>query len=153
MQVQNSNTVKHQKTSSKVCFYPCPCRCRCGAGRVGKVICGENLRRGERGETHRVQHDKSCCRCKAVIMVTDTIEFENGRRKRTRSSVAAALTSPSPSPSPSALQRRHQRDWSCPRCSRVFNKREHLERHVRSHTKEKPFTCTACSKSYGRRYV
>ncbi|KAI3572669.1 hypothetical protein IWW34DRAFT_636984, partial [Fusarium oxysporum f. sp. albedinis] len=41
----------------------------------------------------------------------------------------------------------------CPQCDHAFKKREHLVRHVRSHTKEKPFVCDICSKSYGRRYA
>ncbi|RFU75443.1 early growth response [Trichoderma arundinaceum] len=39
----------------------------------------------------------------------------------------------------------------CPRCPREFSKTEHLERHIRSHTKEKPFHCHTCGKSYGRK--
>lgn len=42
---------------------------------------------------------------------------------------------------------------NCPLCSRSFAKTEHLERHVRSHTKEKPFECPQCGRKYGRKYV
>lgn len=41
----------------------------------------------------------------------------------------------------------------CPLCSRTFSKTEHLERHIRSHTKEKPFECQHCGRKYGRKYV
>ncbi|ETN41350.1 uncharacterized protein HMPREF1541_03285 [Cyphellophora europaea CBS 101466] len=49
-------------------------------------------------------------------------------------------------------QRRNQRDSKrkCPVCARTFSKTEHLERHVRSHTKEKPFECQYCGRKYGR---
>src|SRR5947207_6567625 len=43
--------------------------------------------------------------------------------------------------------------WQCHHCLRTFTKTEHLERHVRSHTKEKPFQCSVCGKSYGRQYA
>ncbi|KAI5197138.1 amidase signature enzyme [Aureobasidium subglaciale] len=38
----------------------------------------------------------------------------------------------------------------CPHCQRTFKRTEHLSRHVRTHTKEKPFSC-ACGASFGRR--
>ncbi|KAE9376327.1 hypothetical protein N431DRAFT_501240 [Stipitochalara longipes BDJ] len=38
----------------------------------------------------------------------------------------------------------------CSYCSREFNRAEHLQRHVRSHTKEKPFRCGSCGKGYAR---
>lgn len=41
----------------------------------------------------------------------------------------------------------------CMFCSRTFSKTEHLERHVRSHTKEKPFHCQHCGRKYGRKCV
>ncbi|OKL61069.1 hypothetical protein UA08_03341 [Talaromyces atroroseus] len=38
----------------------------------------------------------------------------------------------------------------CPWCSQNFTKDEHLARHIRSHTKERPFSCSACNKSFTR---
>ncbi|KAH7348902.1 hypothetical protein BKA65DRAFT_397962 [Rhexocercosporidium sp. MPI-PUGE-AT-0058] len=38
----------------------------------------------------------------------------------------------------------------CTYCARSFTRAEHLQRHVRSHTKEKPFKCGACGKGYAR---
>jgi hypothetical protein len=38
----------------------------------------------------------------------------------------------------------------CPLCDRLFAKRDHVDRHMRSHTKEKPFKCSQCRRSYGR---
>jgi len=33
---------------------------------------------------------------------------------------------------------------SCDQCSSVFQRREHYLRHLRTHTKEKPFQCSLC---------
>lgn len=49
------------------------------------------------------------------------------------------------------LRSRQCRGWKCPHCDQAFKKREHMVRHIRSHTKERPFACDICSKSYGRR--
>ncbi|KAL4806492.1 hypothetical protein BDV18DRAFT_159666 [Aspergillus unguis] len=53
-------------------------------------------------------------------------------------------------------QRQRQRKTSqaeriCPVCSQSFRKADHLARHFRSHTKERPFMCPVCSKLYVRR--
>ncbi|KAJ4199131.1 hypothetical protein NW759_016154 [Fusarium solani] len=40
----------------------------------------------------------------------------------------------------------------CQRCSRDFARLEHLQRHERSHTKEKPFRCSRCTKAFTRKY-
>ncbi|CAI7639758.1 unnamed protein product [Penicillium manginii] len=53
-------------------------------------------------------------------------------------------------------ERRRQRKTSqeeriCPVCSQTFKKAEHLARHFRSHTKERPFMCLICDKLYVRR--
>ncbi|KAI1623922.1 hypothetical protein EDD37DRAFT_666616 [Exophiala viscosa] len=38
----------------------------------------------------------------------------------------------------------------CGVCGRKFSKNEHLRRHDRSHTKEKPYECPVCHKSFAR---
>ncbi|KAL4811664.1 hypothetical protein BDW67DRAFT_189991 [Aspergillus spinulosporus] len=38
----------------------------------------------------------------------------------------------------------------CPWCSQSFSKEDHLARHIRRHTREKPFSCTVCMKSFTR---
>ncbi|KAK1850231.1 C2H2 transcription factor [Colletotrichum chrysophilum] len=39
----------------------------------------------------------------------------------------------------------------CVHCSREFNRSEHLVRHERTHTKEKPYKCTVCPHAFARR--
>ncbi|AOA64381.1 Transcription factor [Komagataella phaffii CBS 7435] len=39
----------------------------------------------------------------------------------------------------------------CQTCTRAFARQEHLKRHERSHTKEKPFSCGICSRKFSRR--
>lgn len=39
----------------------------------------------------------------------------------------------------------------CNTCTRAFARLEHLRRHERSHTKEKPFTCGVCLRKFSRR--
>ncbi|KAH8762546.1 hypothetical protein F5883DRAFT_560689 [Diaporthe sp. PMI_573] len=44
---------------------------------------------------------------------------------------------------------RVERNFTCTHCSRAFRRLEHLQRHNRTHTKEKPFTCQ-CGASFTR---
>ena len=41
----------------------------------------------------------------------------------------------------------------CTICGRTFARREHLRRHQKTHTKERPFQCSICDKSFSRQYV
>ncbi|KAF4965416.1 hypothetical protein FZEAL_10763 [Fusarium zealandicum] len=45
-----------------------------------------------------------------------------------------------------------QKSHSCPipTCGRLFKRLEHLKRHVRTHTQERPYVCPHCSKAFSR---
>ncbi|KIW22900.1 uncharacterized protein PV07_11148 [Cladophialophora immunda] len=55
-----------------------------------------------------------------------------------------------PAPKDGPRGRRGAKIRQCSTCGRTFAKTDHLERHVRSHTKEKPFVCGKCGRKYGR---
>ncbi|KAJ5978942.1 Zinc finger C2H2 [Penicillium viridicatum] len=40
--------------------------------------------------------------------------------------------------------------FQCGTCSQSFTRIDHLGRHVRSHTQEKPYRCSVCNKRFGR---
>ncbi|KAH9237592.1 hypothetical protein K456DRAFT_1830103, partial [Colletotrichum gloeosporioides 23] len=40
--------------------------------------------------------------------------------------------------------------FQCSQCSRRYHRSEHLVRHVRSHTKQRPYVCNLCWKAFGR---
>jgi transcription factor STE12 len=64
----------------------------------------------------------------------------NGVYRRARS---ATLSEMAPYP---------QKSHSCPipMCGRLFKRLEHLKRHVRTHTQERPYICQLCSKAFSR---
>ncbi len=45
-----------------------------------------------------------------------------------------------------------QKSHSCPipTCGRLFKRLEHLKRHVRTHTQERPYVCQCCEKAFSR---
>ncbi|KAF2669218.1 STE-domain-containing protein [Microthyrium microscopicum] len=45
-----------------------------------------------------------------------------------------------------------QKSHSCPipTCGRLFKRLEHLKRHVRTHTQERPYVCALCGKAFSR---
>ncbi|KAF2648385.1 hypothetical protein K491DRAFT_612859, partial [Lophiostoma macrostomum CBS 122681] len=40
--------------------------------------------------------------------------------------------------------------YQCSTCSQTYTRLDHLARHVRSHTQEKPHRCETCEKQFGR---
>lgn len=62
-------------------------------------------------------------------------------RGRARSATMMELGNPYP-----------QKSHSCPipTCGRLFKRLEHLKRHVRTHTQERPYVCNACGKAFSR---
>ena len=40
--------------------------------------------------------------------------------------------------------------FQCSFCKKCYNRADHLQRHVRSHSGEKPYPCKVCHKSFGR---
>ncbi|KAH7110259.1 hypothetical protein EDB81DRAFT_373550 [Dactylonectria macrodidyma] len=56
----------------------------------------------------------------------------------------------------SAVSRRQEQPneqtnyFECSQCHQSYNRPEHLVRHIRKHTKARPYTCATCDKSFGR---
>ncbi len=80
------------------------------------------------------------------------------RQASTASTARSSSTQPtdshlSVSPIHAKNLRGRKKNRKCPLCPQVFSKAEHLARHVRSHTKEKPFQCGICGRTYTRQCV
>ncbi|KAJ5263541.1 hypothetical protein N7478_011146 [Penicillium angulare] len=80
--------------------------------------------------------------------IETTVQNSTGRSDRTapgpaRRARSATMMELGPYP---------QKSHSCPipSCGRLFKRLEHLKRHVRTHTQERPYPCPYCSKAFSR---
>lgn len=71
----------------------------------------------------------------------DENKIKNIKKKTIPIELTAYGTTPSGKP----------RLFVCQACTRAFARLEHLRRHERSHTKEKPFSCGVCQRKFSRR--
>ena len=53
-------------------------------------------------------------------------------------------------PSADTLNKTPDGYFQCGFCKRHYNRADHLIRHVRSHTREKPYVCEVCDKGFAR---
>lgn len=44
-----------------------------------------------------------------------------------------------------------ERPFSCSACGKTFTRKEHIERHIKTHTGERMFVCSQCGKSFNQK--
>jgi uncharacterized Zn-finger protein len=64
----------------------------------------------------------------------------------------ASIASGEPTGNENGVKRK-AKTFHCRYCSDTFHRLEHIQRHERTHTKEKPFPCASCGKAFARRYA
>ena len=50
-----------------------------------------------------------------------------------------------------ALKEKSKKKHACEFCSKSFESRKDLRRHIRVHTGEKPFNCEICGRAFSRK--
>ncbi|RKP34762.1 hypothetical protein BJ085DRAFT_5291, partial [Dimargaris cristalligena] len=43
--------------------------------------------------------------------------------------------------------------FSCASCNRSYSRKQELNRHLKSFTKERPFACTNCARAFNRKDI
>ncbi|KAL2202105.1 hypothetical protein CC79DRAFT_169353 [Sarocladium strictum] len=55
------------------------------------------------------------------------------------------------SPAATSVQTPAEAAFGCRYCQKSFRRPEHLKRHERSHTSQRPYVCSSCGKRFARR--
>jgi hypothetical protein len=105
------------------------------------------------------QYDRSLIN-ELVITRRSTVAIPPSRGHNPAPEIASLHPRPCPAAKPSscstALREGNMdiraRAFSCPLefCQRPFRRLEHLKRHVRTHTRERPYLCGQCGRSFSR---
>ena len=74
--------------------------------------------------------------------------MDSGRQPAAATADGDTVTISGPSGSP--LELSTSNPFSCNICKRSYTRVDHLARHYRSHTREKPFECETCGKGFAR---
>lgn len=98
--------------------------------------------------------------------IAGTTTSNSGSRKNSKNASSTAMSSSSSTNSTTSKKSKNipleltafgttpsgkPRLFVCQVCTRAFARLEHLRRHERSHTKEKPFSCGVCQRKFSRR--
>lgn len=82
----------------------------------------------------------------------DPLKFHSDELPHASSPSASVLRTSKESIAISSASNTPGKGFTCPLipCGRVFKRLEHLKRHVRTHTQERPFGCDRCPKRFSR---
>jgi transcription factor STE12 len=78
------------------------------------------------------------------------LQMEHDERYSTASPMPMDMRNSSVTPGPGDGSPAKTFTCPVPTCGRLFKRLEHLKRHVRTHTQERPYVCGICTKKFSR---